>query len=77
MRLINRYIDECSEKNFLFLIFSFLLAACGSIGPPASVGARSNSTNPELNDINGIAGLKAVFNQDQGKVRLILLLSPT
>ncbi len=63
------------QKSFLlFLIFSILLTACDSIAPLASIEVLLYSTNPELNDISGFTKLKSVFNQDQGKVRLILMM---
>ena len=32
---------------------------------------------PNLTDLNGVGDLKARFNHDTGKVRLVLLMSPT
>jgi hypothetical protein len=32
---------------------------------------------PTLQDLHGVAELKTQFNQDTGKVRLVLLVSPT
>jgi hypothetical protein len=32
---------------------------------------------PILQDLHGVAGLKTLFNQDKGTVRLVLLVSPT
>jgi len=56
-----------------------LLVACG---PPAGVQGRSLSTTgqstlPELQDLRSIADLESRFNQDVGKPRLVLLVSPT
>jgi hypothetical protein len=35
------------------------------------------SAAPALTDLQGVGELKALFNRDVGKVRLVLLLSPT
>jgi hypothetical protein len=64
-------------STLFFLILTIFLSVCGSIAPPASVGAGPNSPNPELEDINGVTNLKTILNQDQGQVRLVLLISPT
>jgi hypothetical protein len=32
---------------------------------------------PKLTDLNGVDDLKARFHRDSGKVRLVLLMSPT
>jgi hypothetical protein len=64
-------------STLFFLILTIFLSACGSIAPPASVGAGPNPLNPELEDISGVANFKSIFNRDQGGVRLILLLSLT
>jgi len=35
------------------------------------------SAAPNLSDLRGVDELKAMFNHDAGKVRLVLLVSPT
>jgi hypothetical protein len=40
---------------------------------PASVATAA----PELTDLRGVDELRSLFNNDAGKVRLVLLLSPT
>ena len=35
------------------------------------------SAAPKLSDLRGVDDLKALFNNDAGKVRLVLLVSPT
>ena len=40
---------------------------------PASLAAAA----PKLTDLKGVDELRSLFNNDVGKVRLVLLLSPT
>ena len=55
------------------------LAALALLG--AQVGsleiAPSLVAAPSLSDLRGVGELKDLFNKDAGKVRLILLVSPT
>jgi len=46
----------------------------GSIVRPSAVHA---ATPPQLTDLGGVDELKTLFNQDKGKIRLVLLVSPT
>ena len=56
----------------LFLL-AMLAAACGQqTGPSASSG-----DDDALADIQGVEELRALFVQDSGRPRLLLLLSPT
>jgi hypothetical protein len=53
-----------------------LLLLCGyfpSTGASGPVAAAA----PGLSDLKGIDELRTLFNNDMGKVRLVLLLSPT
>jgi hypothetical protein len=52
----------------LLLLLCVLLAA-------SATGCRKHA--PVLEDLNGVAQLKARFNRDEGKPRVVLLLSPT
>ena len=58
-------------------------ASSGTGARPAEhVGAGSDqrtqaSPLPTLADLRGVGELQALFNRDAGKVRLLLLLSPT
>ena len=59
-------------------LLAFVLAGCGHAGgvmlpwdrpaPPAGI---------TLTDLHDVADLQTVFNQDDGKPRLIMLVSPT
>ena len=42
-----------------------------TVAPPLIVAA------PNLTDLRGVDELKGLFNSDTGKVRLVLLISPT
>jgi hypothetical protein len=51
------------------------LSACSSPTVPApNVTGKGTAA---LHELRSVSELKAQFNRDQGKVRLILLLSPT
>jgi len=58
------------SRAILPLTIIVLLAACH--GKPAG-----SPRQPTLRDLHGIAELKAAFNADADKPRVILLLSPT
>ena len=56
----------------LFVVFGDRLTHMrGLIGDTAVFAA------PNLTDLNGVDDLKARFNRDGGKVRIVLLMSPT
>lgn len=59
-----------SQLTAAALSFVLLLAA-GS-----SAGCRGDG-KPTLSDLDGIKELKARFNRDAGKPRIVLLVSPT
>ena len=48
-------------------VLTLVFAACGGSG----------GNMPTLSDLNGVEALKAQFNRDAGKPRVVLLLSPT
>ncbi|HEV2374619.1 MAG TPA: hypothetical protein VGS19_20970 [Streptosporangiaceae bacterium] len=50
------------------------LASCAQ-GPGGSGGAGSRSNGPV--SLNSISTLRSVFNRDNGRPRLVLILSPT
>src|SRR5262249_54840227 len=45
-----------------------------SVVHPHAVEAATTAT---LTDLSGVNDLKTLFNQDKGKIRLVLLVSPT
>jgi hypothetical protein len=53
--------------------------ATGLRAQSAPVTQRSGAAQKqaEIGDINGVDQLKALFNQDAGKYRLVVLASPT
>ena len=56
--------------------FGMLLLLCGSF-PSTGAYAPVATAAPKLSDLKGIDELRTLFNNDVGKVRLVLLLSPT
>ncbi len=65
------------------LVTILLLAACGTsaVGEPA-LGATSDQDveKPSLgsiSDLQDVEQLRTLFSQDDGEIRLVLLLSPT
>ena len=44
---------------------------------PLCVISACGEYKPVLQDLNGVEELKARFNKDRGKPRIVLLLSPT
>jgi hypothetical protein len=60
----------------LALVVIALLLCCNSRGTTQSVSSTSTSSST-LHDLKSLAELKAVFNADLGKPRIVLLLSPT
>jgi hypothetical protein len=54
----------------LVLVFS----ACASSGRP---GTESATGTAKVAELGGVSDLRERFNEDSGKVRLILLISPT
>jgi hypothetical protein len=57
------------------LAASAILAA--AVIQPASSFAANPAPDPELEELRAIEDLRARFERDAGKVRLVLLLSPT
>jgi hypothetical protein len=53
-----------------------LLGATGA-APRALTQAPATDTAPALQDLGGVADLRALFDADRDKVRIVLLLSPT
>lgn len=57
---------------------AFLLAAwCLCAAPRALTQAPATNSAPALQDLSGVADLRALFDADRDKVRIVLLLSPT
>jgi hypothetical protein len=57
---------------------AFLLTAwCLCAAPRALTQAPATHSAPALQDLSGVADLRAPFDADRDKVRIVLLLSPT
>jgi hypothetical protein len=61
----------------LTLLLALVITGCGqSFGAPTH--ANPPATSPMgLTDLHDVSDLQARFNQDAGKARLLLLVSPT
>jgi hypothetical protein len=53
------------------------LLLLGGYFPPAGASAPVATAASTLRDLKGVDELRSLFNNDVGKVRLVLLLSPT
>jgi hypothetical protein len=53
------------------------LLLLGGYFPPARASAPVATAASTLKDLKGVDELRSLFNNDVGKVRLVLLLSPT
>ena len=56
--------------------FGTLLLLSGYLPSPGAY-APGAAAAPKLSDLKGVDELRTLFNSDVGKVRLVLLLSPT
>jgi hypothetical protein len=58
------------------ILLALALASSGCTSGP-SPGTGSTSRNGRVAELRSISELRERFNEDSGKVRLILLISPT
>lgn len=59
------------------LVLSILAGACTAEGQASGGGANATSSSSAVHELGSIATFREAFNNDAGKVRLILLISPT
>ncbi len=60
------------------MLLALALAGCGHVGGvPLPFAAAQPPPGVTLTDLHDIGDLQTAFNQDAGKPRLILLVSPT
>ncbi len=54
-------------------------APFSEVGPSPTVSSPSGAYAPvgTLGDLNSVGDLSALFNEDEGSIRIVLLLSPT
>lgn len=64
-----------SRLRRLSLTALAVLIAVGTVSPLRSSAAAA--ATPTLQDLQGVAELKTLFNRDAGSVRLVMLVSPT
>jgi hypothetical protein len=57
----------------LSLLLMAIMVACSNQGPPAVAAARPE---PTLTELESIEQLQALFNEDTGKPRLLMILAP-
>lgn len=62
-------------RAFVVALAALALAACGGGGEPDEGAAPAASG--ELRDLSSVLDLRAAFNDDAGRPRLLVLLSPT
>jgi hypothetical protein len=60
-----------------FVLLALLIAGCGQSVGVAPPSAQQSAAGMNLTDLHDISDLQARFNQDVGKPRLVLLVSPT
>ena len=65
--------------RFLGVALAIAILALGSEGLSSATREeqRQREARASLSDLRGVHELQAKFNNDAGKVRLVLLLSPT
>jgi ABC-type glycerol-3-phosphate transport system substrate-binding protein len=64
-------------RRGLLLLAVLALTACGGGGGGAPEASSPASAAGGLTDIESVLDLRAAFNADSGRPRLLLLLSPT
>ena len=61
-----------SRWRWVIIVIVFLLAVAAAV-----IGSLRPAPNINLINLNNVAELRDQFNQDAGKVRVLLLLAPT
>ncbi len=67
-------IQDFKNNFYKFLIPLLLLFSTGSA---ASLPEAIQYRNARFKDLQSVTALKKLFNDDKGKIRLFLLMSPT
>ncbi len=63
-----------NTRRFAVLVLLIVLVISG---PSRGDWSANAAAAPTLTDLSGVDELKILFNRDAGKVRLVLLVSPT
>jgi hypothetical protein len=66
-----------TRRSIAFVIASLALAATSPVWCASGVDRSSAASPAALVDVRGPADLRARFNLDTGKIRVVLLVSPT
>ena len=61
-----------SRWRWVIIAVVFLLAVAAAV-----IGSLRPASNINLTNLNNVAELRDQFNQDAGKIRVLLLLAPT
>ncbi len=59
------------------VVAATLVTATPQAAPAAQAGSNAAAQTGRLRELRGLDDLKAAFNADHGRVRIVLLLSPT
>ncbi len=70
MEIKSRMLSKSTLAVAFLMVVAFLAASCS--GPIAT-----QSSSSSLTDLQDVEELGTLFNQDDGNIRLVLLLSPT
>jgi hypothetical protein len=65
------------RHTLLGVLAALALASCGGGGDGRPEAASGPAPATQLTDVQGVLDLRAAFNADSGRPRLVLLLSPT
>jgi hypothetical protein len=80
---MRKFRQDCQLLLTGLVILGLFAAACTAERSASPKGRERTSTSGEtksessFHELNTIESLKDAFNQDAGKVRVVLLLSPT
>ena len=71
------WLEDRMKKRLRCLAALAVLVVMATWGPSLVRSYAAATAASKLVDLRGVNELKTLFNQDRGKVRLVLLVSPT